>query len=107
VLRQLLTNLPALPRVAVLTTLKFEPLPYVTDGERFMAKTSRIPGVYRVVVRWVWGGAQASGVEAGSTPRNLYPKTLSGVGARARERDRGGVRPRRAWPSGGGASYST
>jgi hypothetical protein len=52
VLRQLLTNLPALPRVAVLCTLKFVPLPYVTDDERFLVKNSRIPGVYRVVIRY-------------------------------------------------------
>jgi hypothetical protein len=52
VLAHLLNTLPALPRVSAVLTLRFIPLPYVTDDERFLVRRSDVAGVYRVVARY-------------------------------------------------------
>ena len=50
----LLSNLPALPRVCVLLTLRFLPVPYLPEARRFLVKRGGlgVAGTYRVVARY-------------------------------------------------------
>jgi hypothetical protein len=52
VLRHQLANMPALAAVNVLLTLRFVPVPYVSEDTRFLVRRSdHLAAVYRVVVR--------------------------------------------------------
>eukprot|EP00775_Hariotina_reticulata_P013850 gene13850-13972_t len=53
VLQHMLINMPALHRVVVLLTLKFIPLPYVDQKQKFLVRrSSKISGMFRVIVRY-------------------------------------------------------